>query len=95
MVLLSFVDIKKGCNVIHVKVHHGMRVRSMRDSRKFCQRGSNSANVCFLFLDNDGSEGPNNTKIGPSSTRQRNVIEMAFRWRDDNGPTLNAGLVAL
>ena len=79
---------------IHVKVH-GMRVRSMRGSRKFCQRGSNSANVCFLFLVDDGREDPNNTKSGPSSARQRNVIEMAFRWRDDNGPTLNAGLVAL
>ena len=94
VMLLSFVDIKKVCNVIHVKVH-GMRVRSMRGSRKFCQRVSNSANVCFLFLVDDGSEDPNNTKSGPSSARQRNVIEMAFRWRDDNGPTLYAGLVAL
>ena len=29
-----------------------------------------------------------------SSARQRNAIEMAFRWRADDGPTLNAGLVA-
>ena len=32
---------------------------------------------------------------GPSSARQRNTIKMAFRWRADDGPTLNAGLVAL
>ena len=30
-----------------------------------------------------------------SSARQRNAIVMAFRWRADNGPSLNAGLVAL
>ena len=38
---------------------------------------------------------PNTTKIRPSSARQRNAIVMAFRWRADDGPTLNAGLVAL
>ena len=27
--------------------------------------------------------------------RQRNAIQMAFRWRADDGLTLNAGLVAL
>ena len=31
----------------------------------------------------------------PSSARQRNAIQMAFRWRADDGPTMNAGLVAL
>ena len=35
---------------------------------------------------------PNSTISGPSSTRQRNAILMAFRLRADNGPTLNAGL---
>ena len=34
------------------------------------------------------------TISGPSTTRQRNAIKMAFRWRADDGPTLNAGLVA-
>ena len=38
--------------------------------------------------------GPNTTKSEPSSVHQRNAIKMAFRWRADNGPTLNAGLVA-
>ena len=32
------------------------------------------------------------TISGPSTTRNRNA--MAFRWRADDGPTLNAGLVA-
>ena len=32
---------------------------------------------------------------GASSSRQRNAIYMAFRWRVDGGPTLNGGLVAL
>ena len=34
-------------------------------------------------------------KLGPSSARQRNAINMAFRWRANDDPTLNAGLVAL
>ena len=55
----------------------------MRGSRKFCQRGSNFDNV---FLVDEGREDPSNTISGPSS---------AFRWRADDGPTMNAGLVAL
>ena len=39
--------------------------------------------------------GPTTTISGPSSARKRNAIYMAFRWRVDDGPTLNAGLVAL
>ena len=38
---------------------------------------------------------PNATKNGPLSAHQRNAIEMAFCWRVDNGPPLNAGLFAL
>ena len=34
-------------------------------------------------------------KNGPSSAHQLNAIEMVFRWRANNGPPLNAGLVAL
>ena len=37
---------------------------------------------------------PNTTISGPSSARQRNAILMAFRWRADDGLTLNAGSVA-
>ena len=40
-----------------------------------------------------GREDPNITQNGPSSARQRNAIEMAFRWRTDDGSTLTAGLV--
>ena len=39
------------------------------------------------------SEG--STISGPSSACQRNAILMAFRWRADDGPILNAGLVAM
>ena len=49
--------------------------------------------VCF-FVD-DGREVPNTTISGPSSARQRNAVEIAFCWRADNGPPLNAGLIAL
>ena len=44
----------------------------------------------LIFLVDEGREDQNTTIGGPSSARQRN----AFCWRADNGPTLNAGLVA-
>ena len=40
-------------------------------------------------------EDRNATKSGTLLARHRNAIPMAFRWRADNGPPLNAGLVAL
>ena len=58
----------------------------MRGSRKLCQGRSNFD----LFLVDEGREDQNTTIGGPTSARQRN----AFRWRADNGPTLNARLVA-
>ena len=64
----------------------------MRGSRKFCQSGFNSDNV---FLVDKGREGPNSTISGSSLARLRNAIKMAFRLCADDGPTLNAGLVAL
>ena len=52
----------------------------MRGSRKVCQRGSNFDN---FFLDD------------PSKYHYKRAIEMAFCWRADNGPKVNADLVAL
>ena len=46
-----------------------------------------------FFLVDEGWEDPNTTKSGPSSARQRNAI--SFRWHADDGPTFNAGSVAL
>ena len=48
-----------------------------------------------IFL--DGRDNPSKyhykrTIIGPPAKRH---LYMAFRWRADNGPKLNAGLVAL
>ena len=64
--------------------------------QKVLSDGSNSENVCcFLFLVDEVREDPTTTKSGPSSARQQNTIEMAFLWRADNSPILNAGLVAL
>ena len=69
---------------------------AVRGSRKFCQSGSKFDNYIYIFFFVDeGIEDPNTAINGPLSARQRNVIEMAFRWRADDGPTLNAGLVAL
>ena len=49
----------------------------------------------FLCLVNEGREGPHTDISGPSLARRRNAVYMAFRWRADDGPTLDAGLVAL
>ena len=68
----------------------------MRGSRKFCQRGSKFDVVfCCVFLVYERIEDPNTAINGPTLARQRNAIKMAFRWRADDGPTLNAGFVVL
>ena len=68
----------------------------MRGSRKFCQMGLTLRTfVVSFFLVDEVREDPTTTKSGPSSARQQNTIEMAFLWRADNSPILNAGLVAL
>ena len=43
----------------------------------------------------EGREDPNTTISGPLSARQRNAIEIAFRWLADDDQTLNVGLVVL
>ena len=64
--------------------------------QKVLPMGSNSATLALFSFD-DGREDPNTTTCisGPSSARQGNAIQMSFRWRADDGPTLNAGLVVL
>ena len=49
----------------------------------------------LVFLVDERIEDPNTTKSWSSSAWQRNAIEMAFLWRADDCPTLNASLVAL
>ena len=63
--------------------------------KKVLSEGFNFDNVFFSFFSCWGKDDPNTALIGPSSARQRNAIQMAFRWRAADGPTLNAGLVAL
>ena len=68
----------------------------MRGSRKFCQGvGGGYDSEFFFSLVDEGKWDQNTTNIGPSSARKRNATEMAFRWRADDGLTLNAALVAL
>ena len=64
----------------------------MRGSRKFF---SGVQVYLFIFLVDEGREGPNTAINGPSSAHQLNAIKMVFRWRVDDGPPLNAGLEAL
>ena len=47
------------------------------------------------FSVDEGGEDPNTTKSGPSSAHQRKAILMEFGWWADDGPTLNADLMAL
>ena len=68
----------------------------MRGSRQFCQRGSNYDNVVFSFV-HERRRGERiqfhnmPAIIDPPAKRHK----MAFRWRADNDPTLNAGYAAL
>ena len=65
----------------------------MHRSRKFCQRWSKFDNFFFFkFLVDEGIEDRKTAIHGPSSAQHLNGV---FRWRANDGPTLNAGLVAL
>ena len=70
---------------------------SMRGSRKFCQRGSNSDNFFFFFFSWWGVGGSkyhyNRAIISPPAKRHHQPASK--KWRADDGPTLNAGSVAL
>ena len=62
-------------------------------TKKFCQRG---VQLWQRWSGEGGYKYHYKQAISwPSSTRQRNAIKIAFRWRADDGPTLNADLVAL
>ena len=64
----------------------------MRGFRKFCLRVSNFDNVFFsLWREGESKYHYKWAIIGPPAKCHL----MAFRWRADDGPTLNAGLVAL
>ena len=65
---------------------------SCADPESFVRGGPN---LIKFFLVDGGIEDPNTALIGPSLARQRNAIEMAFRWRADDGPPWNAGMAAL
>ena len=60
----------------------------MRRSTKFCQRGSNFDRV-FLLMRGE------RTQIRQYAGQHWLAKEMQLRWRADDGPTLNAGLVVL
>ena len=67
------------------------------DPENFARAGPTLAPFFFFFscLVDEVVEDPNTTINGPSSAHQRNAIQVAFRWRADDCPTLNAGFVAL
>ena len=68
---------------------------SCADPENFVRGGSALTSFFSFFLVNQGRAGLNTTISVPASARQRNAIRMAFRWRADDVPSLNAGLVAL
>ena len=61
---------------------------------KILPEGSNFDNVFVLFF-YERREDPITTKSGSSSACHRNAIEMAFRLRANDNPTLNVDFVAL
>ena len=71
------------CGSLITNCAHSQDSDHMRGSRTFCQRGSNFDNV-FVLVDEERGD-PSTTISGPLTACQRNA---------DDGPTLNAGLVA-
>ena len=69
-----------------------LRDRSCADPESF-DRGGPLLTIFFLVV--KGREDQNTTISAPSSVRLRNANKMAFRWRADHSPTLNAALIAL
>ena len=76
------------------KAHVSAQI-NIRGSRKFCQKCPNL--ITFFLVVDEGIEDTNITINGPSSARteKRHLLYMAFHWRADNGPQLNADLVAM
>ena len=75
----------------------GLSPGSCADPESFIRGGPNLTTFLFFlfFRFDEGRKDQNTTFNRPSSTRQQNAIYMAFRWQADDGPALNAGLVAL
>ena len=66
----------------------------MRGSRNFYPRGSNCDNGFFSSsLVDEGTKDPNTTLAVHHRAASENPF--AFRWRADDGPPFNAGLVVL
>ena len=80
-----------------VVLHQLFEKRTCADQESFVREGPTLTTIFIFILVDEGREDPSTTISGPSSTRQRNAIKwrflMAFRWRVDDGPTLNAGLL--
>ena len=83
------------CHSIPTVLHRDVQ-RLHRHSENVAFRCSNIVRgfLC-VFLVDEGREDPNTTVSGPSLARQQNAIKMAFCWRADDVPALNACLVAL
>ena len=70
---------------------------SCADPESFVRGGPTLTTFFFLFFlrFDEGGRIQISLISGPSTASMRNAIKMAFRWRADDGPTLNAGFVAL
>ena len=67
----------------------------MRIQKVLSGGGGSNFDVFALYFCDEGKEDPDTTKSRPLFSRQQNAIKMAFHRRADDGPTLNAGLVAI
>ena len=70
-------------------------IQKCGDPESFFRGGPTLTTFFYIFLVDEGRKHPNTTIRGHPSARQQNAIQMAFCWRANGGPTLNAGLVAL
>ena len=61
--------------------------------QEVCQWGP-TLTTLYVFV-NEWKKDPNTRKAGHNRPASETPFKMAFRWRTDDGQTLNAGLEAL
>ena len=91
--LNDYVNVSRWARVVELNFlcFHTLELEPCADLEKIFRGGP----YLIFFLVDKGIEDTTTAINGPSSARQRNALSMTFRWRANDGQTLNADLVAL
>ena len=75
-------------HAILILITTGKRVMTCADLENFV--GGPTLTTCFLI--DEERKVPNTTRSEPTSVRQQNAIQVAFRWRADDGSNIECCL---